>query len=135
MMSHIRYSKDGIILFHPTSPSGRWSAELIHTIEQDINQILQLNGRPIGRVASMTPQRVLSKAERTPGKVVGKSSSAYIKRVLVPQNRSRTKWNVCFLNPRENHLMAVTVYYLRRKYRQLIHKIIPADPLHRHPHQ
>lgn len=122
MMSHIRYNKDGIILFHPTSPSGRWTAEVIHTIEQDINQILQLNGRP-NRMGGIDDTATCIVKGR---KDAWESGRQIIQRLhkkgsCTPKQIQNEMERLLSESPRKP-FVGVTVYYLRRKYRQLIHQ-------------
>lgn len=122
MMSHIIYKKDGSMEFKPRMPSGRWMPQDIEKINQDIDNVLHLNGRPNRHGGVDDTATCVVKGRKDAWEAGTRIvKELHKKGVCTSQKLQRVIERLQDASPREP-FVGVTIYYLQRKRRQLMNQ-------------
>lgn len=118
MMSHIAYTNEGIIKFYPAAPKGRWTAEKIEDMNDELNQVLCLNGKL---------ERNLTRTDTATQLIKGRKDAWAAGEAIIKHLKSRKKYTSAQIRksievlksaPQREAFVGVTIFYLERAYRK-----------------
>lgn len=118
MMAHIAYTSEGIIKFHPAASAGRWTAEKIKKMDDELNQILCLNGKL---------EKNLTRTDTATQLIKGRKDAWAAGETIIKHLKSRKKYTSAQIRksiealksaPQREPFVGVTIFYLERAYRK-----------------